>query len=332
MEKEVKRSTLNNESFKERFQFLFWINDNIICQRYFKINGFNSNSLGSEELLEALEECVAMIKEDLHHKSFVYQSIVNNQPIKMTGFHNDMEDLGDLYKLINDNIKGSVTLSDGTKIWKTYFTHDDDINEVYDDEHINPWDVTFKFEFIVDERPVFQRIWDASVYPKFVRNSVDLSNSITAYNRGGGVNFVSNEGIANYLKVGRIDLVYHIIKKIVETMSGNFDDPDAYTHTINFDDCVLEFDKEKEVVVPIADLRDNPIIALDCETTKEHPVKKMGEKEYYYTSYNGRLINSYRKWTQEKTRKYNNWLYRCEKYANQGGLTPSEWRRYEERY
>lgn len=314
MEKEVKKSTLNNESFRERFQFLFWINDNIICQRYFKINGFNSNSIGSDELLEALEECVDMIKEDLHHKSFVYQSIVNNQPIKMTGFHNDMEDPSDLNKLINRNIEGLVTLSDGTEIEKTYFTHDDDINEVYDDEHIKPWDVTFKFEFIIDERPVFQRIWDASVYPKFVRNSVDLSNSITAYNRGGGVNFVSNEGIANYLKVGRIDLVYHIIKKIVETMSGNFDDPDTYTHTISFDKYALKFDDEGNVL-------------------------ETGPKELSYTNYEAsylkwskKSINSYRKWTQEKTRAYNNWLYRSEKYANQGGLTPSEWRRYEERY
>ena len=55
MEKEIKKNAVSNEAYKERFQFLLWINDNIICQRYFKIMGFNPDSVGSEELLETLE-------------------------------------------------------------------------------------------------------------------------------------------------------------------------------------------------------------------------------------------------------------------------------------
>lgn len=306
MEKEPRKTPLQNEGYKERFQFLLWINDNIICQRYFKIMGYNNDSIGSEELIETLEECVSMIKDDLHYKSFLYQSIVNDEPIKLLGFHNDMENLHDLYLLTNSNIEGQVILSDGTEIFKKYFSHSDDINEVYDDEDIKPWDVTFKFEFLVDDRIVFQRIWDGSVYPKFVRNSVDLSNSITSYTRGGGVNFTSNEGIANYLKVGRVDLIYYMIKKIVECMSGGFDDPDRFTHTINFDNCALKFDKEGKVV-------------------------ETGPKEYWYHSYNKRYFDSYYKWTKDKSRKYNAWLNRCEKYADSGGLTHGEWEHFEKR-
>ena len=108
MEKEPRKTPLQNEGYKERFQFLLWINDNIICQRYFKIMGYNNDSIGSEELIETLEECVSMIKDDLHYKSFLYQSIVNDEPIKLLGFHNDMENLHDLYLLTNSNIEGQV--------------------------------------------------------------------------------------------------------------------------------------------------------------------------------------------------------------------------------
>ena len=48
-EKEIKKEqrTIDNASYKERFQFMLSINDNIICQRYFRINGFNAESLES---------------------------------------------------------------------------------------------------------------------------------------------------------------------------------------------------------------------------------------------------------------------------------------------
>ncbi len=307
MDKEIKKNAANNEAFKERFQFKLWINDNIICQRYFKIMGFNPDSIGSEELLEALEECVEMIKDDLHYKSFLYQSIVNDEPVKLTGFHNNMENHNDLYLLTNSNIDGVVYLSDGTKIEKNYFKYSDDINEVYDDDEAepweNPWDVTFKFEFLIDDRNVFERIWSGKLYPKFVRNSVDLSNSLTGYAKTGSVNFTSNEGISNYLKIGRVDLVYYIIKKIVDTMSTSYDEQDAYTHTITFDNYAT-FDNEGNVV-------------------------SMGKKEYYYANNNRKLVDSYYKWTRDKTREYNAWLNRCERYADSGGLTPGEWNHFE---
>ena len=45
LENNIKKETkvVDNEAYKERFQFLLWVNDNIICQRYFKINGFNND-------------------------------------------------------------------------------------------------------------------------------------------------------------------------------------------------------------------------------------------------------------------------------------------------
>ena len=72
MEQEVQKKevALNNESYKERFQFILSLNDNIICQRYFRINGFNNDSLESYELRETIDEIVGIIRQDLdsrHH-------------------------------------------------------------------------------------------------------------------------------------------------------------------------------------------------------------------------------------------------------------------------
>lgn len=47
-------SAANNEAFKERFQFILYSNDNIVCQRYFRISGFNNDAVGSVELLTLL--------------------------------------------------------------------------------------------------------------------------------------------------------------------------------------------------------------------------------------------------------------------------------------
>ena len=88
MEQEVQKKevALNNESYKERFQFILSLNENIICQRYFRINGFNNDSLESYELRETIDEIVGIIRQDLESKSRVYQWFTRNIPLKLTGF------------------------------------------------------------------------------------------------------------------------------------------------------------------------------------------------------------------------------------------------------
>ena len=68
---------VDNSSFKERFQFTFSINENVICQRYFRINGFNYSSIETLELKEVMDECVAMIQKDLVEKLFLGGEIVD---------------------------------------------------------------------------------------------------------------------------------------------------------------------------------------------------------------------------------------------------------------
>ena len=58
--------------YKEPYEFRLLIGDSIICQRYFKINNFNSLSLSSIELTNTIRFCANLIDEDLKSKSRMY--------------------------------------------------------------------------------------------------------------------------------------------------------------------------------------------------------------------------------------------------------------------
>jgi hypothetical protein len=45
---------------EQRFEFILYINDHIICQRYFNIRDFNEDSLNSLELKELMDNIVGM--------------------------------------------------------------------------------------------------------------------------------------------------------------------------------------------------------------------------------------------------------------------------------
>lgn len=66
------QTTVKKEYRSERFQFVLSVNDNIICQRYFRINGFNNASLSSLELKETIDNIVNVIDSDLTSKSRIY--------------------------------------------------------------------------------------------------------------------------------------------------------------------------------------------------------------------------------------------------------------------
>ena len=256
-----------SEAFRERFQIVMYINDIIICQRYFRIPMYNSDALVSKELYDVLDGIVQSIKDDLKHKSFVFQSIMNKKPMKLCGFVNGEVNLDDLYLLTHDGIRGEVELSDGTTVYKEYLDQSFEGEDIFEEsQKPEPYEYTYKFAFIADEKTVYEQIWDASQYPKFVRNSVDLSNSYPKYNTE--TLLVTPDNLSMYLKIGRKDLLYSAISKIIEVASGKFDDTSAFTKKMRY-----------------------------------------GDKEYFYSTYDKNYVDSYRKWTADKTFKYRREMY-----------------------
>ena len=108
--KDVK--VVDNTQWKERHQFVLSANGNIICQRYFKVNGFNPHTLHSVELYETIRDIVGLIKGDLASKSRVYTAVTMNKRSKLTGFYKGEElSLDDAILAYGDNYEGEVELS-----------------------------------------------------------------------------------------------------------------------------------------------------------------------------------------------------------------------------
>ena len=181
-EKQVKK--VDNSNYRERFQFMLKVNDHIICQRYFRINRYNSDSLCSEELLDTLRGVVQTIKSDLESKSRIYLWATQGGKTKLTGFAD------------NDGIVQNepTYLETPPKEWG-------------ENEFVDPWEVTFQFMFLVDDHPVFSEIWDGSKYPKYVRNSVDITNSWSQY------------PMVRIMNADREDIVVDTIRKICAACS-----------------------------------------------------------------------------------------------------------------
>lgn len=54
----------------KKFEFVFFINKHIICQRYFTVKNFNKQSLKSMDLIDCIKNVTGMIKQDLKNKTY----------------------------------------------------------------------------------------------------------------------------------------------------------------------------------------------------------------------------------------------------------------------
>ena len=257
---------IDNSSWKERHQFVLSANGNIICQRYFKVNGFNPNSLHSVELLDTVRNLVDMIKADLTSKSRVYTAVTMTKRSKLTGFY-EGEDLSisDRCLICSDVYDGEITLSNGVVLNKTYI--ENDLTEECDNE---PFE--FKFSYLFDDKLICEEIWDGTVYPKYIRNSVDLSNSNSSYKYTDPMRMTFSQQMTKRLNEGRVDLIYTIIRMFCDTLSNNVDENGN--------------SMEKEYI-------------SDME---------YGDKTYYCTTYPREYVKGWANAVRSKTIKYNRWI------------------------
>lgn len=232
LKKEVK--VIDNTQWRERHQFVLSANENIVCQRYFKVNGFNPNSLHSEELYYTIREIVNLIKEDLTSKSRIYTAITANKSTKLTGFYNGEElDFCDASMVYHDSFRGTVTLSNGTVLEKEYIDYEPTEEEVDD----TPF--TLKFSYLFDDKVIYEEIWDGSGYPKYVRNCIDLSNSNSTYKYVDPMRMSFSQQMTKSLNGGRQDLIYSIIKMFCTTLSNDVDEDGNtsekdYTNSVDY--------------------------------------------------------------------------------------------------
>jgi hypothetical protein len=267
IENSVKEAkVIDNTQWKERHQFVLSANGNIICQRYFKVNGFNPNSLHSVELLDTVRDIVDMIKADLVSKSRVYTGITMTKRSKLTGFYEGEElSYSDRGLICSDKYDGEIELSNGVVLNKTYI--ENDMTEDVDDE---PFE--FKFSYLFDDKLVCEEIWDGTVYPKYIRNSVDLSNSNSSYKYTDPMRMTFSQQMTKHLNEGRVDLIYTIIRMFCDTLSNNVDEDGNSTEK--------EYTSEMEY----------------------------GDKTYYCTAYPREYVKGWANAVRQKTIKYKRWV------------------------
>ena len=56
----------------KKFEFILYINGNIICQRYFSVKKYNSKVIKSYNIMECADVCVRLIQDDLKSKTYEY--------------------------------------------------------------------------------------------------------------------------------------------------------------------------------------------------------------------------------------------------------------------
>jgi hypothetical protein len=265
-ENEKTQKKVDNSNYRERFQFQLRVNDNIICQRYFKIIRYNSDSICSRELYNTLDNCVRLIQNDLEYKSRVYMWNVSGGKSKLTGYAKDE----------NGNPINPVEYIDvPAKEWD-------------EDEFVKPWDVTFSFSFLVDDNVVYNRIWDGSQYPKYVRNSVDITNSKSPYIM---VQIMNN---------GREDLVVDIINSICEVCSN--EDSETINQYVKFErygnDGAFNAATKKGGSVATWDATN--IVADKVVNLDKYPESTQQGRKLTFTPYNREYVNMWRAYCAAK--------------------------------
>lgn len=219
--------------FKERFEFKLTVGDNIICQRYFKIFNFNPLSLSSQELGDTLRYLAKMIDTDLKDKSAIYLDMMCpqyfNTEDEMYAFfanpNNTRYMRGGHGIVVKDNAEHDYAwkhevdeegnVIGGSVIPLTFKFDDGEFSNPLTDEDF----VTYKFSFLDNGKEVCSTVW-TGVYPRYVRNSIDLTNKRGRFDKVNPFTLGFEAFLTYKIFGGRQDYVYKIIKDIQSTCSN----------------------------------------------------------------------------------------------------------------
>lgn len=236
---EIKKS-VGPRDFKERFEFVFTVNDNIICQRYFKINAFNAACTRSYELTRAIRKCAHVIDTDLKEKTNTYLEIYAP---KVFSSYKEMVDFVKNPENAKRFSPGEGLVVKGSSVDYIY-TNTGDVKPLeykFDDGEITEVNVqdnkcTYRFAFKVDGREVCATIWDG-YYPKFVRDKIDLSNKRGRFEDDDKTRLSFEQYLLYKMGEGKSDLVYGLISEICYACSL----PNTKDYTTKVDDILEEW-------------------------------------------------------------------------------------------
>lgn len=227
----------NPSDYKEPYEFRLLIGENIICQRYFRINNFNKLSLGSMELTDTIRECADLIDQDLKSKTRVYMSYmapyIFNSELEMRAWFDNPLNLLKVNKGENVIIRDeneSEFMWDGTKLVK----FDKKIFDSTFTSEITDKDViTYEFAFYVNDKKIVSTTFDG-IYPFYIRRNIDLSNTRGKF-EGEDISRLTFESyVLNRLVYDRPDLIKKIVRRICDTCSVA--ENNYYTVTETFTD------------------------------------------------------------------------------------------------
>ena len=211
--------------------------------------------------------------------------------------------VGDVVDLIKDD------LASKTRVYCWYHNDPEDPNNALNKPLIPEGECTFKFVVSDGRRVVATQIWDGSVYPKAIRDRVDIANkTVRVLERDGNVYtydkdayFEANKDrlsfdmyVTRAMLAGRKNLIDIIIKKIQDTCS-----PQDGTDETALDDAFIITsgeDKGKKM----------PHTSLKHYTLEDVFVGEDGKKTRYTHNlyqYNKNLAANWSKSVREKTQK-----------------------------
>jgi hypothetical protein len=134
-----------NKNEELRYQFVLYINDNIICQRYFNIIGFDEESVDSLEIKDLMESIAGM----------------------SNGSHGS---LGIIPRYLQ---KKSLTY-----MWDNYnpysMQQEENVKSIFDRKD------NFQFEIKVDEKTIAKTEFSGNFFPPKIRYAVDVREIIPA--------------------------------------------------------------------------------------------------------------------------------------------------------
>ena len=221
---ETKRNFNDPKDYKERFEFRLIIGNNIICQRYFRINDFNPACLSSFDLADTIQNCGKMIDEDLKSKTRAYLEIVAPRIFEnekeMNEFlsdpkHKEQMVLGEGIVLRDPDAPNYTWGKCGEPVLSPTQFSDGEFSTGIKEENR----VQHKLVFLDNGREVCATVWEG-VYPRYIRKAIDLSNKGPKFENSIDIYSLGFDAYLRYkITEGKSDLVFRIIKEICATCS-----------------------------------------------------------------------------------------------------------------